>query len=92
MSLWNTIEFAHMTLCLVPKVLNAIDVILLVCKKLRVVDPEVFEVGNIQHVIPPPTIGIDDAVRHELTRHDREQRGAGGIRDNLRVDPSSSLQ
>jgi hypothetical protein len=28
----NTVEFAQMTLRLVPKVLNAIDVILLVCK------------------------------------------------------------
>ena len=48
MSLWNTVEFTHVALGLVPKVLNPVDVIFLVCKEFRVVDPEVFEVRHIQ--------------------------------------------
>ena len=56
------------------------------------VDPEVLEVGNIQHVVASPTVRIDDAVRHYLTLHDRHQRGAGGIGNDLRVDLATSLQ
>jgi len=34
MLFWNAIEFTHVTLGLVPKVLNPIDVIMLVCEQL----------------------------------------------------------
>ena len=40
----NTVEFAHVALGLVPKVLNPIDVILLVCKEFGMVDPEVMKI------------------------------------------------
>jgi len=56
MLLGNTVEFTHMTLCLVTKVLNAIDVILLVCKEFRVVDTEMLKIRYIQHVVASPTI------------------------------------
>ena len=56
MLLWNTVEFTHMTLGLVPKVLNAIDMILLVCKEFRVVDTEMLKVRYIQHVVASPTV------------------------------------
>ena len=41
--LWDTIKFAHMALCLVPEILNPIDMVLAVCKQLRVVDSKVPE-------------------------------------------------
>ena len=47
MCLRDTIEFAHMTLGLVPEVLNPVDVILLVCKKFGMVDPKVMEIGYV---------------------------------------------
>ena len=56
MRLWNTIEFTHMTLRLVPKILNPVDVVFLVCKEFGVVDPEVFEVRHIQDVVTSPTV------------------------------------
>jgi hypothetical protein len=34
MDCWNTIEFAHMTLGLVPEILNAVDMIVTVGKEL----------------------------------------------------------
>jgi hypothetical protein len=43
----DTIKLPHMALRLVPKVLDAVDVIMPVSKKLRVIDPEVLEVRNI---------------------------------------------
>ena len=36
----DTIEFAHVTLGLVPKILNGIDVISSLCKELRMIDAE----------------------------------------------------
>lgn len=39
----NTIKFPHVTLGLIPKVFNAVDMIFLVCEQNRVVDPVVFE-------------------------------------------------
>ena len=50
MGLWDTVEFAHMALRLVPEILDPIDVVLLVGEQLRVVDPEVMEVRHIKHV------------------------------------------
>ena len=70
MLLWNTVEFAHMPLGLVPKVLDPIDVICLVCKQFGMVDTEVLEIGNIQRVIPSPTVRIHNAVWHDFTLND----------------------
>ena len=39
----DTIEFAHVTLGLVPKILKAIDVISSLCKELTMIDAEVLE-------------------------------------------------
>jgi hypothetical protein len=56
MGLWNTVEFAHMVLRLVPKILDPVDGVLLVGEQLQMVNPEVVKVGHILHVIAPPTI------------------------------------
>jgi aconitase A len=55
-----------MALRLVPEILNPVDVVLLVGEQLRMVDSEVMEVRHIQHVVAPPTVRVDDAVRHVL--------------------------
>ena len=57
MLLWNTIEFAHMTLGLIPKILNSVNVVLLVCKQFGMVDAEVLKIRYIQDVVAAPTIG-----------------------------------
>ena len=44
MSLRSAVEFAHVPLGLVPKILNPVDVILLVCKEVGMVDPKVMEI------------------------------------------------
>ena len=62
-----------MSLRLVPEILNTVDVILLVYKELGMVDPKVFKVRNIQDIIAFPTVGIDDAIRHDLALYDRIQ-------------------
>ena len=52
MLLWNTVEFAHVTLGLVPEVLNAIDVIMAISEKLGMVYPKVMKVRHIRHIKP----------------------------------------
>ena len=71
MLLGNPIEFPHVTLRLVPKILNAVDVVPPVCKEFGVVDPEVLEVRHIQHIIGLPAVGIHNAVRNDFALDDR---------------------
>ena len=66
MLLGNTVKFTHMTLSLVPEILNAIDVIGLICKQFGMIDTEVFKVRYIQHVIAPPAVRIHDTIRHDF--------------------------
>ena len=73
MGLRNTVEFAHVALGLVPKILNSVDVILLVCKEFGVVDPEVMEIRYVQHIVTAPAIRIYDAIWNDFTFDDWQQ-------------------
>jgi len=53
MLLWDTVEFAHVTLGLVPQVLNAIDVIMAISEKLGMVVPKVVKVRHILQLYQP---------------------------------------
>ena len=54
---------AHVSLSLVPKVLEAVDVTFLFDECFRMIDADVVELRNIQHIIGSEAVGIDDAVR-----------------------------
>ena len=58
----NTVETTHMALRLVPEILDPIDGIILMGKQLRVVDMDMPERGNIQGIIRPKPVGIDDTI------------------------------
>lgn len=62
----NAIKSAHISLGLIPKILNAIDMIMLVCKQLTMIDSIVLEIGHIKDVVAGECIGIDDAVRRNM--------------------------
>lgn len=49
--LWNAVVAAQMPLGLVPEVLDPVDVVGFVSEELRVVDPHVVELGDINDVI-----------------------------------------
>jgi len=51
MSLWDTVEFAHMTLRLSPEIVHSAGMILLVGKCLRMIDLEVMEVTEVMEVM-----------------------------------------
>ena len=86
------IEFPHVTLRLVADILDAVDLVLLVCKELGVVDPKVLEVRNIQRIVALPAVGINDAVGNDFPLDDRHQGLGADIPNDLRVDPSTTLQ
>ena len=67
MLLRDSVEFAHMTLGLVPKFLDPIDVVVGLCKQDRMVDPEVLERTDIECVVALPAIRIDGAAGHSST-------------------------
>ena len=46
MGLRDSVEFAHLALRLVPEVLDAVDMVLLVCKEFGVIDPEVMKIES----------------------------------------------
>jgi hypothetical protein len=52
-----------MPLGLIPKILDASDMVVAVCEKLRMVDPEMAEIRDIQYVVAPPAVRIYDVVR-----------------------------
>ena len=72
MSLRDTVEFAHMAFGLVPKIINPIDGVLLVCKAFGVGDSKMFKVRNIQLVVGLPAVRIDNAVRNDLAVDNRD--------------------
>jgi hypothetical protein len=45
------IVFSQVAFRLVPEVLDTVDVVIPVRKQLAVVDPEVMEIGDVEHVI-----------------------------------------
>jgi len=59
------------TLCLVPEILDTVDMVVGICKKYSVVNFEIPEVQNIQHVFGLTAVRIDDAVRHDFALNDR---------------------
>ena len=55
---WDAVEATHMTLRLVPEVLDAIDVVLVLGEGVGMVDPEVLEVRDVGTVANrPPEVG-----------------------------------
>ena len=57
---------------MVPKILNPIDVVLLVCKAFGVVDSKMCKVRNIQLGVGLPAVRIDNAVRNDLAVDNRD--------------------
>jgi hypothetical protein len=71
LSLRNTVEFAQVALCLVPEILDSVDVIMGIREEFGVVDPKMLEVRNIQHIVGLPAVRIDNAVRDHFALNNR---------------------
>ena len=81
-----------MTFRLVPEVLDSVDVIGVVGEQFGVVDPNVMELRDIQHVISAEAVGIDDRIRPHFVSNDREKRIRAGIWDDHDMHLAAPLQ
>ena len=59
----DAIKFAQLTLCLVPKVLDSIDVILSICEQFWVVDSSVMKITYIKSIVRSECVCVNDTVR-----------------------------
>ena len=60
---WYSVVAAHMSLSLVPKVLNAVDMAFLFDECFRMINANMSELRDIKNVVGAEAVGIDDAVR-----------------------------
>jgi hypothetical protein len=89
---WDAVEAAHMTLGLIPEVLDAVDVVLLIGEQFGVVDAVVLETRYVEHVVGAEGIGVDDAVGHDLVLDDGLQGLALGVGDDLGIDLAAAFE
>ena len=68
----NAVKFAQMPFCLIPKVLNAVDVVPAVGKFLGMVDAVMDKTAHVQLIIAAQAIRVNNAVRHDFLFNDRE--------------------
>lgn len=90
--LGNAVVAPQMPLRLVPEVLDTVDVVGIFGKEFRVVDPDVMELGNVQHVIGSEAIGIDDGIGPHLVPDDRKKRFGSGIWDDHDMNLAAPFQ
>ena len=68
----DPIIFSECSFRLVPKVLNAIDVIVFTASELfRVIDSEMFKLAHIRCIVTSITIRINKAIRLDFTLNNR---------------------
>ncbi len=59
----NAVKLTQVAFCLVPKILNSINVILSFGKMCTVIDAKIAKFTHIKHIMTFVTIGINNAVR-----------------------------
>ena len=88
----DSVVFAQDAFCLIPKILNAVNVVPAVCKFLGMVDAVMDETAHVQLVVAAQTIRVNNAVRHDFLFDNRHQSiRLDTIYDNG-IDPSVAFQ
>lgn len=90
--LGDAIEPAQMAFGLVPEVFNSINMVLSFNKSLRMIDPKMPKIGDVQSVVTLKSIRVDDAVGLDHLLHNREQRVGTSIGEHDGIDAPSSFQ
>jgi len=88
----DAIVFPQVTLGLIPKILNAIDVVVTIDTPLQVIDSIVFKFRYIEYFVRRQTIRIHNAIWMHLGVDDFLQGLRFRVGQNLRVDSSIALQ
>ena len=88
----DSVVFAQDAFCPIPKIPNAVNVVLTVGKFLGMVDTVMDETAHVQLVVAAQAIRVNNAVRHDFLFDNRHQSiGLGIIYDNG-IDPSVAFQ
>jgi predicted outer membrane lipoprotein len=87
----DAVEAAHVTLGLVPEILNSIDVVFLLAEAFAVVDALMLEVRDVEYIVRTERVRINDAVGHNVVVDDGLQRLALHILDDLGVHLSPAF-
>ena len=88
----DSVVFAQDAFCRIPKIPNAVNVVLAVCKLLGMVDAVMDKTAYARLVTAAQAIRVNDAVRHDFLFDNRHQSiGLGIIYDNG-IDPSVAFQ
>ena len=69
-----------MSFCLVPKIFNSVNMVMLFCKMCAVIDSKMTEFTHIQYVVTSVTVCINDAVWLNLLADYGQQSGGLSIR------------
>jgi len=59
---------------LVSEILDPVDMVAVLGKQFRVVDPDMMEVRYIENIIGPEAVRVDDAIRPYLALNDGNKR------------------
>ena len=62
----SSVVFAQDAFCLIPKILNAVNVVLTVGKFLEMVDTVMDKTAYVQLVIAAQAIRVNNAARHDV--------------------------
>ena len=90
---WDAVVSAQVALCLVPEILDAIDVSAWSDDEgLAVTDTVVTKAGNVEHVVSGQGIGKDDGIQLYLGFHYGQDRFLGSVWDHLRVDAPTAFE
>ena len=88
----DAVVSAQMPFGLVPEVLDPVDMVPFLDKFLRVIDPVMPELGDIENIVGAEAISIDNAVGFDALTNNPEQCLGLGIRDRNRVDQSAAFE
>ena len=88
----NSVVLAQDAFCLIPKILNAVNVVPAVGKFLGMVDAVMDETAHVQLVVAAQAIGINNTVRHDFLFDNRHQSIRLGIIYDNGIDPSVAFQ
>ena len=84
--LGNAMALTQLPFGLIPKIFDAIDVLMLVRKQLAMVHAIVLKLRHIQGIVGTIIDSIDNTIRDDLLPHDGKKRLRFGIRNHFCVD------
>ncbi len=88
----NTVEFTKMALCLIPKVLYSVYVVMLFGKMCAVIDAVMAEFTGIKYIVASIAVGINNAVGSHLFSNNRQQCNRLCIGNRYCINPTIALQ